>query len=256
MSKAMQIILLGLVMWATFLQGRELPPLAVTVRPQQTSYLLGEPAKVTVELINRGGRELRLWQDPLPRGEPYLIRVWWSPDGKQWILYRAGVSEEFKLKPDFQTLPPGSKWEFTIIILYTPLHKSGLLFEAPGRYFLKADYPYRPEGPKGQVAMQALEENVVITSEPVEIQIEGPQGPEAAVWQQLQGANKVFFLHSGQLPWEDQQSLQVAIEVVTEFPQSRYHQPLLEALRRYYKSNEHRLEPEEKQLLRSVLGEK
>jgi hypothetical protein len=174
MSKVICVgLLLGLAMLTNSPQAQERPRLAVTVHLQRTSYLLGEPINVTFRLRNQGDRELRLWKDSVLYGMPYLTMVWWSQDGKQWTHHRPGDSLPGRMAPDFQPLAPGGEWEFTITILYMHRRTSGLLFELPGRYFLRVEYPYLPEGPKGKVSEEALfKKRVFIESEPMEIRID------------------------------------------------------------------------------------
>lgn len=254
----------------------EKPKVSVALTSPRHEYLLGEPVLLEVTVRNEMTEAIKAFEVFVKNVEPE-VKVYFSQDGRTFQEYEIGIYPIHRIARRVKTLKPGEEWRYELRVLYTHKNPSGLVFEQPGTYFLKAIYPLWWAESVG--SRDRLREILKLPSNVIQVQILQPTGIDAQVWERIKSNEFLHFIQSGRvkLEWEEVERIKSikgqltekdwveiryrktvvkVVEVLRSFPESRYHHALRDALRLFYEANKFKLTPEQAQTLRLILGMK
>ncbi len=180
-------------------------PVAITVQTNKTSYLLGEPAYLSLKIQNVTDKFLKFGavMNPTADVEIYVIQPNHLPERYTSVFKPA-------LYP--QTIYELDPQEYKVsehTVLYQKDTASGLIFEHPGQYTIDCRITFQIDG-KGAYKLYLP---------PFRISIVEPREPDKAAFQLINSKSIVFDLHTGLAKEENKP---VFHQIVEQYPRSTY----------------------------------
>lgn len=197
--------------------------LRIELSALKSECVIGEPVVLSVTVWNESESEIPAWIDLLSN----QIQIWIARDDAPFVQYVKGVGAIPLVIPEVRPIAPGGSKVYVIRVLarFRPARArrlaAQLAFPEVGEYAIKARYPLYPD-------------RKMFESNTIRIQICERTGVEAQIWAQIDEPRFLCFLQTGEYWGEGREHALKAAELLTSFPDSRYHAALRYALGQDY----------------------
>lgn len=180
-------------------------PVSISVKTNKSSYLLAEPAYLSLKIENVTDRFLKFAavMNPTADVEIYITQPNHLPK-RYTSLFKPALYPQtvYELQPQEYKVS-----EHTL--LYQQDTESGLLFEQPGQYAIDCRIAFQING-RGAYKLYLP---------PLKISVVEPEGPDKAALQLINSKSIIFDLHTG-LAKEENKS--IFRKIIEQYPRSAY----------------------------------
>lgn len=215
----------------------------IALSSSKTTYLLGEPIPILIEVNNLSEEEVVLTNtlDPIYGSLKFYVSSKDKSVEYQYMNPKSGildVSGFIKIKPD-----ENQSNSIQVLARLKSYDQAEYVFSSAGNYDLQVSY---------QIQMIGQTKPIEIKSNPVKITIQEPVGENLEVWNKIKNdGNFAYFIQEGDvyIPYrteEREKFLNKVEQIINQFPNSFYAESLRQSLTKFRADEAKRQEAMEK----------